>query len=212
MLGAMFHSTQRTMHSEIIKLLGGHQVFGKTGRHLDLLEEIEKGLPVRAYEALAELLGLRPEEQDELLQVSLRTRDGRSAPGSIPQLPTGSCASPEPSPSPRSCWKTARQLLSTRPVSRCSLGARVGKTDALLFQRRLHSPRIGHKLPAVMSSNQPNLHHSPTGTTSGPLTEIPAGSPPPPKHTKLLRCTREAATLIYVTPPGPLLTNCRRRL
>jgi putative toxin-antitoxin system antitoxin component (TIGR02293 family) len=62
------------MHSEIIKLLGGHEVFGKTRRRLDLLEEIEKGLPVRAYEAVAELLGLGPQEEDELLQVSLRTR------------------------------------------------------------------------------------------------------------------------------------------
>ncbi len=62
------------MQAEIIKLLGGNQVFGKAGRRLDLLDETEKGLPVKAYEAVAELLGLGPEEEDELLQVSLRTR------------------------------------------------------------------------------------------------------------------------------------------
>ena len=62
------------MQAEIIKLLGGHQIFGKAGRELDLLDEIERGLPVKAYQAVAELLGLGPEEEDELLQVSLRTR------------------------------------------------------------------------------------------------------------------------------------------
>jgi putative toxin-antitoxin system antitoxin component (TIGR02293 family) len=62
------------MHAEIFKLLGGHRVFGNAGRRMDLLDEVEKGLPVKAYEALAELLGLEPEEEDRLLRVSLRTR------------------------------------------------------------------------------------------------------------------------------------------
>jgi len=60
------------MEAEIIKTLGGRRAFG-AGR-IDLLAEIERGLPVRAYAALAKVLGLTPAEEDRLLHVSLRTR------------------------------------------------------------------------------------------------------------------------------------------
>ncbi|MGH8138948.1 MAG: type II RES/Xre toxin-antitoxin system antitoxin [Steroidobacteraceae bacterium] len=62
------------MRVDIVKTLGGRRVFGKAVRYVDLLEEIERGLPVRAYEIIADLLGLTPEEEDRLLQVSVRTR------------------------------------------------------------------------------------------------------------------------------------------
>jgi putative toxin-antitoxin system antitoxin component (TIGR02293 family) len=62
------------MAPDVISILGGSQVFGARAARLDLLEEVERGLPVRAYEAVAEALELTPLEEDGLLQVSLRTR------------------------------------------------------------------------------------------------------------------------------------------
>jgi putative toxin-antitoxin system antitoxin component (TIGR02293 family) len=58
----------------IISVLGGPRVFGTRSARLDLLEEVERGLPVEAYETIAEVLELTPSEEDHLLQVSLRTR------------------------------------------------------------------------------------------------------------------------------------------
>jgi putative toxin-antitoxin system antitoxin component (TIGR02293 family) len=58
----------------IIAVLGGPQVFGVPAARVDLLEEVERGLPRRAYEAVSEALELTPVEEDRLLQVSLRTR------------------------------------------------------------------------------------------------------------------------------------------
>jgi putative toxin-antitoxin system antitoxin component (TIGR02293 family) len=60
------------MEAEIIKVLGGRRAFG-AGR-IDLLAEVERGLPLRAYLALVKTLALTPAEEDRLLQVSLRTR------------------------------------------------------------------------------------------------------------------------------------------
>lgn len=62
------------MSPDIISVLGGPRVFGTRAARLDLLEEVERGLPVRAYETIAEALELAPVEEDRLLQVSLRTR------------------------------------------------------------------------------------------------------------------------------------------
>ena len=62
------------MIPNVISVLGGPQVFGARAGRLDLLEEVERGLPVRAYEVVAEALELTPLEEDRLLQVSLRTR------------------------------------------------------------------------------------------------------------------------------------------
>jgi putative toxin-antitoxin system antitoxin component (TIGR02293 family) len=62
------------MTPNVISVLGGPQVFGARAERLDLLEEVERGLPVRAYEAVAEALDLTPLEEARLLQVSLRTR------------------------------------------------------------------------------------------------------------------------------------------
>lgn len=56
----------------IFKALGGRRVFGS--RRIDLLAEVERGLPVRAYFALAKTLGLTPGEEDRLLRLRLRTR------------------------------------------------------------------------------------------------------------------------------------------
>jgi putative toxin-antitoxin system antitoxin component (TIGR02293 family) len=58
----------------IIAVLGGPQVFGVRAARVDLLEEVERGLPMRAYDAVSEALDLTPVEEDRLLQVSLRTR------------------------------------------------------------------------------------------------------------------------------------------
>jgi len=60
------------MEADIIKALGGRRAF--SARRIDLLAEIERGLPVSAYLALVKTLGLTPAEEDRLLQVSLRTR------------------------------------------------------------------------------------------------------------------------------------------
>jgi putative toxin-antitoxin system antitoxin component (TIGR02293 family) len=62
------------MPPNVIAVLGGSQVFGARASRVDLLEEVERGLPKRAYEAVSEALELTPDEEDRLLQVSLRTR------------------------------------------------------------------------------------------------------------------------------------------
>ena len=62
------------MTPDVIAALGGAKVFGARAARMDLLEETERGLPVRAYEILAEALELTPGEEDRLLQVSSRTR------------------------------------------------------------------------------------------------------------------------------------------
>ena len=62
------------MPQSVIEFLGGKRLFGSRAAGIDLLAEVERGLPVRAYEAVAEALELSPAEEDRLLQVSLRTR------------------------------------------------------------------------------------------------------------------------------------------
>ena len=62
------------MTPNIIGVLGGSQVFGVPAARVDLLEEVERGLPRQAYEAVSDALELTPVEEDRLLQVSLRTR------------------------------------------------------------------------------------------------------------------------------------------
>lgn len=62
------------MHTDIVRALGGRRVFGSTPSRIDLLGEVERGLPTKAYSAVAEALGLSRPEEDRLLQVSLRTR------------------------------------------------------------------------------------------------------------------------------------------
>jgi putative toxin-antitoxin system antitoxin component (TIGR02293 family) len=59
---------------DVIKILGGSQVFGAGAARIDLLEQVERGLPRRAYETVSEALELTPVEEDRLLQVSVRTR------------------------------------------------------------------------------------------------------------------------------------------
>jgi putative toxin-antitoxin system antitoxin component (TIGR02293 family) len=63
-----------SMTPNIIGVLGGSQVFGVPAARVDLLEEVERGLPRQAYEAVSDALELTPVEEDRLLQVSLRTR------------------------------------------------------------------------------------------------------------------------------------------
>jgi putative toxin-antitoxin system antitoxin component (TIGR02293 family) len=58
----------------VIEVLGGSGVFGSRAARIDLLAEVERGLPRRSYEAVSEALELTPEEEDRLLQVSMRTR------------------------------------------------------------------------------------------------------------------------------------------
>lgn len=62
------------MPPSVIEFLGGPRLFGARSTGIDLLAEVERGLPVRSYEAVAEALELTPAEEDHLLQVSLRTR------------------------------------------------------------------------------------------------------------------------------------------
>jgi putative toxin-antitoxin system antitoxin component (TIGR02293 family) len=62
------------MPTDILATLGGRQVFGARSRPIDLLQEVERGLPIKAYSAIARTLLLTPEEEDRLLQNSLRTR------------------------------------------------------------------------------------------------------------------------------------------
>jgi putative toxin-antitoxin system antitoxin component (TIGR02293 family) len=63
-----------SMHADILSALGGRQIFGSGSAPIDLLEEVERGLPTKSYIVIAKALGLTPEEEDRLLQVSLRTR------------------------------------------------------------------------------------------------------------------------------------------
>jgi len=63
-----------SMQTDIINALGGRQVFGPGSGPIDLLEEVERGLPTKSYSVIAKALELTPEEEDRLLQVSLRTR------------------------------------------------------------------------------------------------------------------------------------------
>lgn len=62
------------MPQSVIEFLGGPRLFGLRPAGIDLLAEVERGLPVGSYEAVAEALELSPSEEDRLLQVSLRTR------------------------------------------------------------------------------------------------------------------------------------------
>jgi putative toxin-antitoxin system antitoxin component (TIGR02293 family) len=62
------------MDTDIVGALGGRQIFGARRRQIDLLEEVERGLPTKAYNVISKVLGLTPDEEDRLLQVSLRTR------------------------------------------------------------------------------------------------------------------------------------------
>ena len=62
------------MIPNIIGVLGGPQVFGVPTARIDLLEEVERGLPRQAYDAISDALELTPVEEDRLLQVSSRTR------------------------------------------------------------------------------------------------------------------------------------------
>jgi putative toxin-antitoxin system antitoxin component (TIGR02293 family) len=73
-ISARLQNRLSSVTPNVISVLGGHQVFGARTERVDLLEEVERGLPVRAYEAVAEALELTPVEEDRLLQVSLRTR------------------------------------------------------------------------------------------------------------------------------------------
>jgi putative toxin-antitoxin system antitoxin component (TIGR02293 family) len=59
---------------DIMTTLGGRQVFGSGSREIDLIDEVERGLPTKAYAAVAKALNLTPDEEDSLLQISLRTR------------------------------------------------------------------------------------------------------------------------------------------
>jgi putative toxin-antitoxin system antitoxin component (TIGR02293 family) len=62
------------MYTGILRALGGRQIFGPGSRRVDLLEEAERGLPTKAYAAIAKALQLTSDEEDRLLQNSLRTR------------------------------------------------------------------------------------------------------------------------------------------
>jgi putative toxin-antitoxin system antitoxin component (TIGR02293 family) len=62
------------MYAGIVKALGGRQIFGSGSRRINLIDEVERGLPTRSYSVIAEALDLTPGEEDQLLQVSLRTR------------------------------------------------------------------------------------------------------------------------------------------
>ena len=61
------------MHAAIISALGGRQLFGSGSGRIDLLEEVERGLPTKSYSIIAKALGLTPAKEDRLLQVSLWT-------------------------------------------------------------------------------------------------------------------------------------------
>ncbi len=62
------------MQTDIMNALGGRQVFGPGSGPIDLMREVERGLPTKSYSVIAKALELTPEEEDRLLQVSLRTR------------------------------------------------------------------------------------------------------------------------------------------
>ena len=63
-----------SMHADIMNALGGRQIFGSGTGPIDLLEEVERGLPTKAYSVIAKALDLTADEENRLLQVSLRTR------------------------------------------------------------------------------------------------------------------------------------------
>jgi putative toxin-antitoxin system antitoxin component (TIGR02293 family) len=71
---AILAQQELSMQTDIMNALGGRQVFGPGSGPIDLLEEVERGLPTKSYNIIAKALGLTPEEEDRLLQVSLRTR------------------------------------------------------------------------------------------------------------------------------------------
>lgn len=66
------------MYAAIMTALGGRRIFGPGTGPIDLLEEVERGLPTKSYSIIAKALDLTPEEEDRLLpnaQVH-RTRTG----------------------------------------------------------------------------------------------------------------------------------------
>jgi putative toxin-antitoxin system antitoxin component (TIGR02293 family) len=63
-----------SMLADIMAALGGRQVFGSGSGAIGLVEGVDRGLPAKSYSILARALGLTPEEENRLLQVSLRTR------------------------------------------------------------------------------------------------------------------------------------------
>lgn len=62
------------MWEAIVKVMGGRAVFGNVPGRIDLIKEIDRGLPTAAYETLAKALHLKPEEANAVLRVSPRTR------------------------------------------------------------------------------------------------------------------------------------------
>src|SRR5262249_15434049 len=74
MSAIMAESELSIMHADIVGILGGRRVFGSRFQHLDLLREVERGLPTKAYRIVDDALGLTPDEEDRLLQISVRTR------------------------------------------------------------------------------------------------------------------------------------------
>lgn len=61
------------METEIVKALGGTRTFGRRKR-VDLMSEVEQGLPTESYYHVSRSLQLQPDEENRLLQVSPRTR------------------------------------------------------------------------------------------------------------------------------------------
>jgi len=62
------------MDAEIMNALGGRQIFGPGSGPIDLLEQVELGLPTKSYSVIAKALNLTSDEENRLLQVSARTR------------------------------------------------------------------------------------------------------------------------------------------
>jgi len=62
------------MALNIVAALGGPRAFGLPSSRVDLMQEVERGLPKAAYEAISDALELTHVEEDHLLQVSSRTR------------------------------------------------------------------------------------------------------------------------------------------
>lgn len=73
-INAILAKLEFSMHADIMNALGGRHIFGPGTGPIDLLVEVERGLPTKAYSVIAKALDLTPEEEDRLLQVSLRTR------------------------------------------------------------------------------------------------------------------------------------------
>lgn len=61
------------METGIVKALGGARTFGRRKR-IDLMSEVELGLPTESYYHISRSLQLQPDEENRLLQVSPRTR------------------------------------------------------------------------------------------------------------------------------------------